>query len=160
MQTSLASATGSRPWVSTFQKFIPTYHLANDMPTSKPSQTPSSPPSARASRTRSSPGTAGCGGPAPSPAGLGYVKKPGGRDRRPHKQNWLRVFGKAEAARIGQGVWAQLHARAGPSEQWWDSVAEYGEGMCVIAASLCHLRPESRNSTRANLVSQYRKVTL
>jgi hypothetical protein len=48
-------------------------------------------------------------------------------------QNWLWVFGNAEAFRIGQGVWAQLHARAVLSEQWWDSVAEYGAGMCVIA---------------------------
>src|SRR6266851_1413053 len=48
--------------------------------------------------------------------------------------NWLRVFGNAEASRMSQGVWPQLHARAVPSEQWWDSVAVYGAGIRVIAA--------------------------
>jgi predicted cupin superfamily sugar epimerase len=48
--------------------------------------------------------------------------------------NWLRVFGNAEASRLGQDVWPQRHARVVPSEKWCDSVAEYGAGMRVIAA--------------------------
>jgi hypothetical protein len=37
--------------------------------------------------------------------------------------NWLRVFGHAEASRMGQGVGQQRHTRAVRSEKWWDSVA-------------------------------------
>src|SRR6266446_5663950 len=48
--------------------------------------------------------------------------------------NWLRVFGHAEASRMGQGVWQQRHTRAVRSEKWWDSVAAYGARMRVIAA--------------------------
>src|SRR5438132_3490562 len=43
--------------------------------------------------------------------------------------NWLRVFGNAEASRIGQDVWQQRHTRTVRSEKWWYSVAEYGVGM-------------------------------
>src|SRR5712691_5150512 len=50
------------------------------------------------------------------------------------RMNWLRVFGHAEASRMGQGVWQQRHTRAVRSEKWWDSVAAYGVGMRVIAA--------------------------
>ena len=48
--------------------------------------------------------------------------------------NWLRVFGHAEASRMGTGVWQQRHTRAVRSEKWWDSVAAYGAGRRVILA--------------------------
>jgi hypothetical protein len=48
--------------------------------------------------------------------------------------DWLRVFGNAEASRMGQGVGQQRHTRAVQSEKWWDSVTAYGAGMRVIAA--------------------------
>jgi len=38
-------------------------------------------------------------------------------------RNWLRVFGNAEASRMGHGVGQQRHTRAVRSEKWWDSVA-------------------------------------
>jgi len=48
--------------------------------------------------------------------------------------NWLRVFGDAEASRMGQGGGQQRYPRAVQSEKWGDSVAAYGAGMRVIAA--------------------------
>jgi len=57
--------------------------------------------------------------------------------------NWLRVFGNAEASRLGQGVWPQLHARAVPSEKWWDSMAAYGAGMCVLAVFFDPYAPDA-----------------
>ena len=40
------------------------------------------------------------------------ARLPGTRVRALLQVNWLRVFGNAEAARMGQGVWQQLHTRA------------------------------------------------
>ncbi len=57
--------------------------------------------------------------------------------------NWLRVFGHAEASRMGQGVWQQRHTRAVRSEKWWDSVAAYGAGMRVIAAFFGPYAPDA-----------------
>jgi hypothetical protein len=48
-------------------------------------------------------------------------------------KKWLRVFGNAEASRMGQGVGQQRHTRAVRSEKWRDSVVAYGAGMRVIA---------------------------
>src|SRR5207249_9415801 len=57
--------------------------------------------------------------------------------------NWLRVFGNAEASRMGQGGGQQHHTRAERSEKWWDSVAAYGAGMRVIAAFFGPSAPEA-----------------
>ena len=47
--------------------------------------------------------------------------------------HWLRVFGDAEASRMGQGVWQPRHTSAARSEKGEDSVAAEGMGMRVIA---------------------------
>ena len=52
--------------------------------------------------------------------------------------HWLRVFGNAEASRMGQGVGQQRHTREVQSEKWWDSVTAYGAGMRVIAVTTTH----------------------
>src|SRR6266446_7879052 len=44
---------------------------------------------------------------------------------------------------MGQGVGQQRHTRAVRSEKWWDSVAEYGAGMRVIAAFFGPYAPEA-----------------
>src|SRR6266446_9143993 len=59
------------------------------------------------------------------------------------RKNWLRVFGNAEASRMGQGGGQQRHTRAERSEKWWDSVAAYGAGMRVIAAFFGPSAPEA-----------------
>ena len=38
-------------------------------------------------------------------------------------RNWLRVFGNAEASRMGSGVGQQRYTSAVRSEKWRDSVA-------------------------------------
>jgi hypothetical protein len=57
--------------------------------------------------------------------------------------NWLRVFGNAEASRMGQGVGQPRQTRAVPSEKWWDSVAAYGAGMRVITAFFGSYAPDA-----------------
>ncbi len=54
--------------------------------------------------------------------------------------NWLRVFGHTEVSRMGQGRGQPRHTRAVRSEQCWDSMAEYGVGMRVIATFLARAR--------------------
>jgi cytochrome P450 len=75
----------------------------------------------------------------------------------PKAWNWLRILGNAEASRIGQGVWQQLHTRAVQSEKWWDSVAEYGAGMRVITAFFCPYAPDALTS-HVSVFSHYFKT--
>jgi hypothetical protein len=62
------------------------------------------------------------------------------------KRNWLRVFGNAEASRIGPSVEQQLDTRAVQSEKWWESVAAYEVGMRVLAVFFGPCAPDALTS--------------